>query len=280
MPDRTIIITGASDGIGAAVASLLAGSGDRLLLVGRSKEKTDAVARQTGGEPFIADFARLDEVRRLAHELQEALDGDGIDVLANNAGGVFGDPAPTVDGYEKTIQVDHLAPFLLTNLLLPQLKQGRAAVIATSSIANRIYGHLDVDDLDNRRRFSANKAYGDAKLANILFTTSLHAKFHDQGISAVAFHPGVVRTNFAADSTSAMRFIYHTPLKNLALVGPERGGGRLRWFIEGAPAGWQSGAYYEGHRPARRVNPQARDPELAERLWQRSAERVGLVPVM
>jgi len=273
----TIIITGASDGIGAAAARQLAASGNRLILVGRSPEKTKAVADETGADHFTADFARLDDVRELAAKLSDAVGDDGIDVLANNAGGIFGDRTPTVDGFEKTIQVNHLAPFLLTNLLLPTLLASDAAVINTSSVGHRLFGHIDVDDLDNSRKYSANKAYGDAKLANVLFTKSLHTKFHPDGLSSVAFHPGTVRTNFAADSSSIMRVIYRSFLGRLLLTGTEEGGAILRWFIEGTPdETWFSGAYYDERTLSSKVNPQAEDAALAEALWQRSAELVGL----
>lgn len=274
---RTIVITGASDGIGAAAARQLASTGNRVLLVGRSVEKTAAVARETGAEQFTADFARLDDVRALVAQIAEAVGDDGIDVLANNAGGIFGDRTPTVDGHEKTIQVNHLAPFLLTNLLLPQLRKADAAIINTSSVGHRIFGHIDVDDLDNRKMYRANKAYGDAKLANVLFTKSLHTKFHAEGLSAVAFHPGIVRTNFSAGSSSVMRLLYRTPLKHLLTISTDTGGETLRWFIEGTPGEtWQSGAYYDERVLTLRVNPQVEDEALAEALWQKSAELTGL----
>lgn len=274
---KTIVITGASDGIGAAAARQLADSGHRLLLVGRSAEKIRAVAEDTGGEALTADFARLDDVRDLAGQIDDLLGDDDLDVLANNAGGIFGDRTPTVDGHEKTIQVNHLAPFLLTNLLLPRLLRSRGAVINTSSVGHRLFGDLDVDDLDNERRFSANKAYGDAKLANVLFAKSLHTRFHTDGLSAVAFHPGTVRTNFAADSSSLMRLVYRSFLGRLILTGVEEGGGILRWFIEGTPdETWFSGAYYDERTLSNRVNPQVDDPALAEALWQKSAELVGI----
>ncbi|MDF2508087.1 MAG: short-chain dehydrogenase, partial [Microbacterium sp.] len=218
---KTIVLTGASDGIGAAAALRLADSPHRLILVGRSLEKTRAVAEETGSDWFTADFARLDDVRALAEKITDAVGDDGIHVLANNAGGIFGDQTPTVDGFEKTMQVNHLAPFLLTNLLLPQLLASGGTVVNTSSIAHRLFGHIDVDDLDNARRFSPNKAYGDAKLANVLFAKSLHTKFHADGLSAVAFHPGTVQTNFASDSSSIMRLVYRTPLKRLLLIGAD-----------------------------------------------------------
>lgn len=277
MTPKTVVLTGASDGIGAAAARQLAASGHRLILVGRSVEKTRAVAADTGSEWFTADFTRLDDVRDLATKITDAVGDDGIDVLANNAGGIFGDQTPTVDGFEKTLQVNHLAPFLLTNLLLPQLRAGRAAIINTSSVAHRLFARLDIDDLDNRKNFSANRAYGDAKLANVLFTKSLHTKFHAEGLTSVAFHPGTVQTNFASDSNTLMRFVYRTPLKRLLLISSEKGGSTLSWFIEGTPdETWISGEYYDERVLTRRVNPRIEDAALAEALWQKSAELVGV----
>jgi len=274
---KTVVLTGASDGIGAASARQLAASGHRLIVVGRSVEKTRAVAADTGAEWFTADFARLDDVRELATKIADAVGDGGIDVLANNAGGIFGDQTPTVDGFEKTLQVNHLAPFLLTNLLLPQLRTGRAAIINTSSVAHRLFAKLDIDDLDNLKDFSANRAYGDAKLANVLFTKSLHTKFHGEGLSSVAFHPGTVQTNFASDSNTLMRFVYRTPLKRLLLISSEKGGSTLSWFVEGTPDDtWISGEYYDERVLTRRVNPMIEDAALAEALWQKSAGLVGI----
>ncbi|MBF4635688.1 SDR family NAD(P)-dependent oxidoreductase [Agreia pratensis] len=276
---KTVLITGASDGIGAASARQLSADGHRVLIAGRSQEKTRAVARETGATAFVADFSRLDDVRRLADEVRDELDGSGLDVLANNAGGLFGDRSRTIDGNEKTFQVNHLAPFLLTHLLLDELHAiaaDRASIINTSSVGNRLFGNIDLNDLHNDKKFSPNKAYGDAKLANILFTRGLHARLHDTGISAVAFHPGNVATNFASDTSSAMRFVYRTPLRRL-LISSEKGGDNLTWFVEGEPdVAWRSGEYYDEKKHSTKVNPQVHDDSLVEGLWQRSAALVGI----
>ncbi|MCL3859668.1 SDR family NAD(P)-dependent oxidoreductase [Actinotalea sp. K2] len=275
MTRRTVVITGASDGIGAAAARRLVEAGDRVVVVGRSQGKTLAVARELGSPAHLADFTRLDDVRRLAGELRTAY--PRIDVLVNNAGGLMGDRELTGDGFEKTLQVNHLAPFLLTHLLMDRLVEGRATVVSTSSAAARLFGRLDLDDLDNSRRYSPNKAYGDGKLANILFTRELHRRFHDQGIAAAAFHPGVVATNFAEGSTSMMRFLYRTPLRHLGLLSPDAGADTLVWLAQGTPGqDWVSGAFYE-KRKVSRTHPQADDAALAAGLWERSLEMVGLV---
>lgn len=276
MAHQTILITGASDGIGAASARTLMAKGHRVIIVGRSAVKTAAVAKQTGAESFVADFARLDDVRAVAEQIKASLDGR-LDVLANNAGGIFGDRIVTTDGYEYTFQVNHLAPFLLTHLLLDELRAAGGAVINTSSIASRLFGNLHLDDLGNERSYTPSKAYGDAKLANILFTRGLHARFHDQGINTMAFHPGTVATNFAAGTTDLMRFLYHTPLRRLVLISAEKGGANLTWAIEGKPGtDWRSGEYYDQRKLATRVNPQINDTTLVDGLWDRSAAMVGV----
>jgi len=272
---KTIVITGASDGIGAAAARQLKNDGHTVVLVGRSAEKTRRIAEELDSPYLTADFTELAQVRDLASRLDA--DHPTIDVLVNNAGGIFGDRRRTTDGYEKTLQVNHLAPFLLTNLLMPKLIAGGASVITTSSAAARLFGRIDLDDLHNDRRFSASKAYGDSKLANVLFTKELHRRFHPEGLSSAAFHPGPVATGFAAGSTSLMRWVYQTPLKRLAgLISPEQGAITLVWLAETTPGdAWESGEFYEKLQVAR-THPQAADSELARALWERSAELVGL----
>ena len=274
MAQQTIVITGASDGIGAAAARPLAARGERIVLVGRSASKTVAVAAALRAPYYVADFGDLAQVRMLAEELRAAY--PRIDVLANNAGGIMGAREVTKDGFEKTSQVNHLAPFLLTHLLLDTLTASGAKIIQTASIAAKNYGNIDIADLQNEKKYAPNKAYGDAKLANILFTKELHRRYHAQGLAAVAFHPGNVATNFASDTTSFFRFIYHTPLKRLILVTPERGGEALTWLAEGTPGQtWASGGYYENNKTATTA-PQAADAQFAQVLWDRSAALLRL----
>jgi len=270
---RTIIITGASDGIGAAAARMLSAAGNQVVVVGRSPEKTKAIAQEIGADHFLADFSRLEDVRGLAASLLEKY--PRIDVLANNAGGIMGDREMTVDGNEKTLQINHLAPFLLTSLLMGRLVESKATVINTASVANVLFGKLDIDDLDLEKKYSPNLAYGNGKLANILFTQELDRRYAAAGISTAAFHPGVVKTSFASGSTTVMRLIYRTVL-NRFLLSPEKGADSLVWLATAAPGReWKRGEYYEKRRPARK-NRQASDPVLTRQLWERSAELVGV----
>jgi NAD(P)-dependent dehydrogenase (short-subunit alcohol dehydrogenase family) len=268
---KTIVITGASDGVGAAGARQLHRDGHHVVVVGRSPEKTRAVAEELGTEHFTADFADLGQVRRLAADLLHAC--PRIDVLVNNAGGLFGDRERTVDGFEKTFQVNHLAPFLLTTLLMDRLIADDASVVQTSSAAHRMMGRLDIDDLNHDRKFSAQRAYSVSKLENILFTTELHRRYHDQGISAVAFHPGVVASSFASTSTNHLtKFFYASRLGRSFMVSSEKGADQLVWLATAEPGkDWDPGTYYEKRRPGR-LQPQAHDADLARQLWDRSEQ--------
>lgn len=269
----TIIITGASDGIGAASARQLKALGRQVVLVGRSRSKTEALARELEAPYHVADFSKLREVRDLASELSRY---ERIAVLANNAGGIMGERETTEDGFEKTFQVNHLAPFLLTRLLLDKLKDSQTKVIQTASFAANFYGgSFDLEDLNHERSYKPESAYGEGKLANILFTRELHRRYHTQGIAAVAFHPGVVRSAFASDTTHPMRFLYHTPLKYLLTISPESSGKRLTALALGRPGlDWSSGEVYN----KKRIMPvRFRDPEglIARGLWDKSEAMVA-----
>jgi NAD(P)-dependent dehydrogenase (short-subunit alcohol dehydrogenase family) len=274
MAGRTIIITGASDGIGAAAAARLSRSGENVVVVGRSESKTTAIATRLGTDYFVADYAELSQVRRLAGLLLQSY--PRIDVLANNAGRYMARREVTVDGHETTFQVDYLAPFLLTTLLMDRLVESGAKVLNTSSVVNRWFGRVNVDDLDATRGYRAIRAYANAKLELILFTKELHRRYHGAGISTAAHHPGNVATNFGNESqTRWMRTAFRGPIRHLALVEPERGSDELVWLASSTPGiDWKSGEYYANHRIAR-ANPQAYDAGLARELWERSLAMVA-----
>lgn len=270
---KTIVITGASDGIGAAAARRLSRNGHQVVIVGRNAAKTTNIARELSADHYIVDFANLAEVRRLAADLDRTY--QCIDVLANNAGGIFDAGETTVDGIETTFQVNHLAPFLLTNLLLNKLSDGNASIIQTASVAARAFGRLDREARPDHRS-TPLQAYGAAKLANILFTRELHRRHGSRGVATAAFHPGMVATSFAANTDSLMGRVYGSRIGRAFLTSSEQGADQLVWLAEGTPGtDWTSGTYYEKRRPAKRVNPQVRDAELARRLWDRSAELVA-----
>lgn len=271
---KTIVITGASDGIGAAAARGLREMGHRVVIVGRNLEKTAAVARELDCPWHVADYADLSQVVRLAGELREY---ERIDVLANNAGGAQNARTLTVDGFERTFQINLLAGFLLTRLLLEKLTESRATVIQTSSIAANLFGAgLDVTDLQNERDYAPFRAYGQAKLEDVLFTRELHRRY-GESLSAVAFEPGVVRSNFASESTRFVRFCYHSPLRYLFTIPPEKSAKRLIRLADGRPGtDFQPGETYTGSGK-KIMKFKFRDPDgaAARSLWDQCERMVG-----
>jgi len=268
--DLTVVVTGASSGVGLAAAQEFARHGARVVVVGRDPGRLRSavdLVREAGGrtpDGFRADFARLDDVRALAAHLLDAY--PKIDVLANNAGGIVPTYASTVDGFESTIQGNHLAPFLLTNLLRDRLSGGR--VVNTASDAHRM-GRVNPDDLvGDAARYSMWQAYGASKAANILFAAEAGRRWPD--VLSTAYHPGIVRSNFGA-GTLATVFYKIAPF----LTSPAGGADTLVWLAT-APAGEISQGGYYAKRRLRRPDPSATDPDLAARLWEASAKAVGL----
>ena len=269
---RTIVITGASDGVGAAAARALTAPGTKVVIVGRTPAKVEAVASAIGADHLVADFSRLADVRRLADDLSRY---EHIDVLANNAGGIFDSRVVTDDGHELTFQVNHLAPFLLTNLLLDRLVADKASVITTASDAHR-RGRIDLGDLQLSRRWSAWRAYSASKLANVLFSRELHRRLVLDGVSAASFHPGLVASGFGVDHPGLTGVFYRSGLGHKLMVTPEKGAETLVWLAQGTPPrDWAPGEYYVNRRI---VTPSAsaRDDVLAAALWRASADLVGL----
>ncbi len=275
MVGRTVLVTGASDGIGAETARVLAGKGATVHVTGRSADKLRPIAEAVGTEPLVADFSRLDDVRRLAEEVGERL--GTIDVLLNNAGGTFSPSRRTADGHEPNFQVNHLAPFLLTNLLRPLLAAAThgALVVNTSSVGNLI-GKVVLDDLDyEHRRARELPAYGTGKLMNILFTRGIAQRWSEDGIASVAVHPGPVGSSFGRDSWF-VGLVYRTPLKRLATISVADGAAPLVALAErGADAGID-GRYFSRFSIDGRESRQASDQAIIDGLWERSADLVGL----
>ena len=270
---KTIVITGASDGIGAAAARALVAAGHNVILVGRNPEKTKRVAAELGVQYHLCDFAKLSDVVRLAGELNVY---ERIDVLANNAGGAQKERKLTDDGFERTFQINLLAPFLLTNLLLDKLTASRATVIQTASIAANLFGaDYDPADPENENNYTPFRAYGRAKLCDVLFTRELQRRYGDRGLSAVAFEPGVVRTNFGSESVGFVRFCYHTPLKYLFTISPEKSARRLTRLAVGVPGtDFEPGEAYSYEKP---FSLKVRDPDgaAAKSLWDACAARLA-----
>jgi len=267
------VITGASDGIGAAAARRLHRSGENVVLVGRSEAKTAAVAAELDADFFVADFADLSQVRALADKLRSGY--SRIDVLANNAGSMFTKLCRTADGHEITFQVNFLAPFLLTTRLLEVLVASRATVVNTSSSSQRLLRNVTITDFATTERRRPGAAYALAKLANILFTRELHRRHHAEGLSAAVVHPGFVNTNIGHASGS--RFLVsmqRTPVSHL-IATADRGAEQLVWLASSTPGvDWAAGEYYAKGKVAR-ANRAADDPVLARELWDRALAAVG-----
>ena len=274
MAGRTVLVTGASDGIGAEAARELAARGGRVLVTGRSADKLRPVAEAVGTEPLVADFSRLDDVRRLAREVGERV--ERIDVLLNNAGGTFAPSRRTHDGHEPNFQVNHLAPFLLTNLLRERLVGGEGSlVLNTSSIANLV-GRVRLDDLDHdRHRAREFSAYGTGKLMNILFTRGIAQRWGSDGVVSAAVHPGPVGSSFGRDSW-AVGLIYRTPLSRFATISVADGAGPLIALSERGADRQLQGRYFSRFTPDGRESRQAHDQALIDGLWERSAALVGI----
>ena len=252
-----VILTGATRGIGQAAAIELARRGAELGVVGRDAVRVQATAEEAraagGGAPVhehVADLERMGEVRRLAAELLEAY--PRIDVLANNAGAMFTSRHITRDGFEQTFALNHLAPFLLTNLLLERLTASRARVVTTASDAHK-GGLLDLDDLQSERgRFRPGR------------TRELQRR--NPAIAANCFHPGVIRTGFGKNDGALERI--SLTLAGPFLRSPESGASALVWLALDPAAGELRGQYVEKQRPVQ-PSAQAQDDRLAAELWQR-----------
>lgn len=276
MAGKTILVTGASDGIGAEAARVLAGKGATVHVTGRSADKLRPVAEAVGTEPLVADFSRLDDVRRLADQVRERV--TTLDVLMNNAGGTFAPSRKTADDHEPNLQINHLAPFLLTHLLRPELTAaGSSLVVNTSSIGN-LAGKIVLDDLDyERRRAFEFPAYGTGKLMNIVFTRGITQRWADDGVVSVAVHPGPVGSSFGRDSWF-VGLLYRSPLKRFATISVPDGAAPLVALAQRGADPEINGAYFSRFNPQGRENKQASDQTLIDGLWERSAALVGVRP--
>ncbi|MBF6075508.1 SDR family NAD(P)-dependent oxidoreductase [Nocardia beijingensis] len=273
---KTVVVTGASSGIGAAAAQRLAARGATVAVVGRSPERTAEVAAKAGAQPFVADFARLDDVRKLADQLLDRY--PRIDVLANNAGGAWPKRTVTDDGNELTFQVNHLSPFLLTNLLLERLIQARARVVNTASTTYRM-AKLNLDTANAPTgSFNQLGAYGASKLANILFTRELARRTEGTGLTTAAFHPGVVATRVYDNAPLGLGWFIRSPLARPFFIRPDKGAEPLVHLATTADGAAINGQYFHRLDLEPPKNKQALDADLARRLWTLSEQATGLAP--
>jgi NAD(P)-dependent dehydrogenase (short-subunit alcohol dehydrogenase family) len=275
-----VVLTGASSGIGAAAAVELARLGATLVPVGRNRERLAAVSAQieaaggTAAVPEVADLASLAEVRALAERLLATQ--PRIHVLANNAGTLAARRPLTPEGHGRTFAVNHLAPFLLTNLLLERLRASAPARVVTTASAEHHSGSIDAQRLDrDERSWSPLSAYRNSKLANVLFTCELARRLERSGVVANCLHPGGVRTDLGRELPAIMRLGWK--LMSRSFVTPQEGARTLVYLASAPEAGQVSGQYFANCRPAR-ISQQAADDELARELWRQSEQMVGLAP--
>jgi len=277
MSDKVCVVTGATGGIGKVAAIGLARTGASVVLVcrdrGRGEEVRAAIREQTGKEAdlLLADLGSQADIRRVAGEILDR--HPRIDVLLNNAGVVNLKRQVTVDGLEATFAVNHLAYFLLTNLLLDRLRASAPArIINVSSDAHRL-APLDLDDLQSERRYRGTRVYGKSKLANILFTRELARRLAGTGVTVNCLHPGVVATRFAQNNGRLALWV--TTLLKPFFLTPEQGADTAIHLATSPEVEGVSGEYFV-KRKVRRPSAAALDETTASRLWTISAELTGL----
>jgi len=276
MDGKVCVVTGATSGIGKAAATALARMGAQVVLVGRDRGRAEATAAQVGSVATqppvvdIADLGAMDQVRALAERLAAL---DRIDVLINNAGLVLGERRGTPDGFEHVFAVNHLAPFLLTNLLLPKLTASAPARVITVTSDAHSAARLDLDDPNLEHGWDSWRSYANSKLANILFTRELAQRLHGTGVTANCAHPGVVRTGFGRDARPLLRL--GVTLARPFLLSPERGADTIVYLASSPGVADETGGYYV-RRQRREPSAAARDDAAARKLWQISEELTGL----
>ena len=278
MAGRTVLVTGGSGGIGKATALGLAGMGARVAIVGRDAERTESVAREARAagaqqvDVFVADLSSQLEVRRLADEVLHHL--PRIDVLLNNVGGYWQSRHVTVDGLERTFALNHLALFLLTNLLLDRLQESAPARVVTIASHAHVMGRLDFDDLQGERSYSGARAYNQSKLANVLFTYELARRLEGTSVTANALHPGVVSTAFGAEDPGVVQRLVVPFVRPFMKTARE--GAATSIYLASAPGlDRVTGAYFANGK-AKRSSKRSYDLVTARRLWEVSATLVGL----
>ncbi len=275
MAGQTVMVTGGTGGIGKATAIGLAAMGARVGITGRDIARTRAAAADVAAasgnravDPFPADMSSQAEVRRLAGEVLAAY--PHLDVLVNNAGGFWATRHVTADALEHTFAVNHLAPFLLTGLLLDRLKASAPARIVTVSSGAQATGKIDFDDLQGERHYSGQQAYSQSKLANVMFTYELARRVDGTGVTATVLHPGVVRTGFAAEDPPPMWKVF-LPLIRPFLKTPQKGAATSIYLASSPEVEGVTGTYFADSKP-KTSSPSSYDTAAAARLWQISAD--------
>jgi len=272
MTTKTMLVTGSTDGIGKATAAELARRGATVLVHGRSEKKANAAVKELSkvvpGATFVpvwGDFSSLDEVRALAEQVKQQ--APVLDVLVNNAGIMSNERRLSKDGFELTFAVNHLAPFLLTHLLLDQLKaatQGRVVNVASMVHSG---GEVNLDDLSMEKGYSGYGAYSNSKLMNVLFTHELARRLAGTKVTAYALHPGVIGTK-----------LLHAAFGGMGGGSVEQGARTSVYCATAPELSEVSGRYYDDAHEARAA-AHADDPKLERALYEKSAQLTGATPL-
>jgi NAD(P)-dependent dehydrogenase (short-subunit alcohol dehydrogenase family) len=277
MAGKVVMITGGTGGIGRATAIGLARMGARVGISGRDLVRTEqaaaAISAASGSatvDAFAADMSSQAEVRRLAVAVLDAY--PRLDVLVNNVGGFWAHRHPTVDGLERTFALNHLASFLLTDLLLDRLKASAPARVVTVSSGAQRMGRIDFDDLQGARNYSGQRAYSQSKLANVMFTVELARRLQGTGVTATAVHPGVVRTNFGSED-QAWFFATISRAVRPFLKTPARGAQTSIYLASSPDVDGVTGRFYANGKP-KTPSKIAGDTVMAATLWRVSADLV------
>jgi NAD(P)-dependent dehydrogenase (short-subunit alcohol dehydrogenase family) len=276
---KTCLITGSTSGIGKEIAIGLAKMKANVILVGRNKAKCQATTEEIWGNASIstnknrvsyllADLSSQASIRQLANEFLDSY--ESLDILVNNAGVFLSRRFTTVDNIEYTFAVNHLAPFLLTNLLFERIKASSPSrIITTSSVAHR-GAYINFDNLQfERERYNGVEAYRQSKLANILFTKELARRSGGSGVTSNCFHPGGVRTNLVQSNPWYYRLIW--AIINPFLVSPKKGADTAIYLASSSKVAEISGKYFVNRKPVR-PSELADDYDTAARLWKISEE--------
>ena len=278
MTGKTVLITGGTGGIGRATAIRLAAMGARVGIVGRNlgraKRAAAEICTESGNavvDAFGADMSSQVEVRRLASDVLAAY--PRLDVLINNVGGFWSHRHVTADGLERTFALNHLAPFLLTGLLLDRIIASAPARIITVSSGAQSMGSIVFDDLMGERKYSGQQAYNQSKLANVMFTYELARRLTGTGVTATALHPGMTNTSFSAEDPSRV-FAPLVMLMRPFMKKPQRAADTPVYLASSPAADGLTGQFF-ANRESRKTNKSSYDAETTARLWRVSADLVG-----
>lgn len=275
---KVVLVTGGTSGIGKAAAKMLAAMGAEVVVTGRNRERGEAAVEEIKGDSgnekvslMLADLAAQAEVRRLAEEFENR--HDRLDVLVNSAGLLQSGRILTPDGMETTLAVNHLAPFLLTNLLLERLKKSAPSRVITISSEAQRWGKLDFDNLQDENSYRAFRAYGLSKLANIMFTYELAERLAGTGVTANCLHPGAVNTRFGGGSQglSALFFRLAKPFMRT----PEQGADTVVWLAAAPEVEGVTGRYFADRKEIS-SSPVSHDEAARKRLWEESERLTNL----